>query len=328
MQDKNVPTADQVVARSAAIRLGIVGVGKIVRDQHLPAIHAHPGFVLKASASPRSRIEGIANFTTVEAMLAGAELDAVAVCTPPQVRCQAARAALAAGKHVLLEKPPCLTTAELSQLECFARDQGRTLFQTWHSRYAPGVAPAGDWLRGRSIRGVRIEWKEDVRRWHPGQTWIWQPGGLGVFDPGINALSILTAILDEPLHMHSAQLLFPANCQAPIAAELLLGANGIAAIEASFDFRQTGPQTWDISVTAASGEVLKLSRGGSRLEVDGQVVVDLPEREYAAIYERFAGLIAAGESEVDARPFQLVADAFLIAARGVTEPFHDEPVAS
>lgn len=307
---------------AAPTRLGIVGVGKIVRDQHLPVLRAHHAFTVVAAASPRSTVEGIANFATVEAMLAGVELDAVAVCTPPQVRSAAAHAALAAGKHVLLEKPPCLTTAELDHLREHAERQGRTLFQTWHSRYAPGVAPAREWLRGRAVRGVRIEWKEDVRRWHPGQTWIWQAGGLGVFDPGINALSILTEILAEPVQVRSARLHFPANCQTPIAAELQFGA-GSAAIEAAFDFLQTGPQTWDITVDTADGAVLKLSQGGARLEVDGVPQPQSAEREYAAIYDRFAELIRAGRSEVDGRPFQLVADAFLIGSRSVAAPFYE-----
>jgi D-galactose 1-dehydrogenase len=305
------------------IRLGIVGVGKIVRDQHLPVLRAGGDFVVAAAASPHSRIEGIPAFADVEAMLASVELDAVAVCTPPQVRYAAARTALAAGKHVLLEKPPCLTTAELADLEAFARRRQRSLFQTWHSRYAPAVVPARDWLRQRKIRSVRIEWKEDVRRWHPGQSWIWQAGGLGVFDPGINALSILTGILPGACQVRSAQLMFPSNCQTPIAAELELASEGIADIRAAFDFRQTGQQTWDIAVTAASGEVLRLSQGGARLDLDGRVLVDAAEGEYAAIYRRFADLIARGISEVDARPFQLVADAFLIGTRTEVEAFHE-----
>ena len=43
--------------------------------------------------------------------------------------------------------------------------------------------------------------------------------------------------------------------------------------------------------------------------------------EYEGIYRRFAELLARGESEVDAAPFQLVADAFLVGRRVVTEPF-------
>jgi D-galactose 1-dehydrogenase len=54
-----------------------------------------------------------------------------------------------------------------------------------------------------------VEWKEDVRQWHPGQQWIWQPGGLGVFDPGINALSIVTWMLPRPIFLTASELVFP-----------------------------------------------------------------------------------------------------------------------
>ena len=317
--------SDQHRPKAPTIRLGIVGVGKIVNDQHLPALRGSRDFVVTATASPYSGIEGIARYSSATQMLAQAELDAVAVCTPPQPRYEVARAALAAGKHVLLEKPPCLTTAELASLAELARRQQCTLYQTWHSRHAPAVAAARAWLEERRMRSIRIEWKEDVRRWHPGQTWIWQPGGLGVFDPGINALSILTELLPESCHVRSAQLSFPSNCHTPIAAELALGTDSGVEIQASFDFLQTGPQTWDIVVNTQSGAVLKLSQGGARMEIDGAVTMQAAESEYAGIYERFAGLIAGGRSEVDARPFQLVADAFLIGSRRVVAPFHDEP---
>ncbi len=49
-------------------------------------------------------------------MLALADLDAVAICTPPQVRHAIARDAIEAGKHVLLEKPPTATLSELEDL--------------------------------------------------------------------------------------------------------------------------------------------------------------------------------------------------------------------
>ena len=315
--------SDQHHLKAPAIRLGIVGVGKIVCDQHLPALRSRPDFVVTATASPHSGIEGVARYASATQMLAGTELDAVAVCTPPQHRYQAARAALLAGKHVLLEKPPCLTTTELASLAELARRQQRTLYQTWHSRHAAAVAAARAWLEGQRIRRVRIEWREDVRRWHPGQTWIWQPGGLGVFDPGINALSILTELVSEPCHVRSAQLFFPSNCHTPIAAELALGTDGGVEIQVSFDFLQTGPQTWDLVVNTQSGAVLKLSQGGAHMEIDGAVSMQAPESEYASIYERFASLIASGRSEVDARPFQLVADAFLIGAREAVAPFHE-----
>src|SRR3546814_14231220 len=91
----------------------------------------------------------------------------------------------------MLEKPPAATTTEISALADHARARGVTLFATWHSREAAGVAGARDWLSDKRIRAAHIRWKEDIRRWHPGQEWILDAGGFGVFDPGINALSIL-----------------------------------------------------------------------------------------------------------------------------------------
>ena len=89
------------------VAIGIAGVGKIARDQHLPAIAGHPGFKLISGASRNARIDGINNYQNVEDMLkAEPLLQAVSLCAPPQVRFSQARAALAAGKHVMLEKPP------------------------------------------------------------------------------------------------------------------------------------------------------------------------------------------------------------------------------
>jgi D-galactose 1-dehydrogenase len=306
------------------IRMALVGVGKIARDQHIPSIAADPGFELVACASRHARVEGVANFQSLPELLDnGPEVDAVAICSPPQVHYEAARLALERGKHVLLEKPPCATTAQLDQLEALAGAAGRSLFQTWHSQYASGVEPARRWLRSREIRKARVTWKEDVRHWHPGQTWIWQAGGFGVFDPGINAISILTRILPAPFFVAAASLFVPSNCEAPIAADVGFETQDGARIAAAFDFRHTGVQTWDIDVETDGG-ALKLSNGGEVLSIDGERVAQEPgPGEYALLYRRFAELVAEGRSEVDRRPFQLVADTFLLARRFTVEPFED-----
>jgi hypothetical protein len=97
---------------------------------------------------------------------------------------------------------------------------------------------------------------------------------------------------------------------------------GGAPVRASFDFRHTGTQTWDIEVATDRG-TLRLSLGGSVLKVDDQNV-DLPAGdEYPSLYERFAELVARRAIDVDVAPLQLVADAFLAGRRLVVEPFHD-----
>ncbi|MEH3148753.1 MAG: Gfo/Idh/MocA family oxidoreductase [Methylobacterium frigidaeris] len=304
----------------APVRIGLVGLGKIARDQHLPVIAASPDHRLVAVASRGGGLDGVPSYGSVEAMLAGSpDVEAVALCQPPQARFGAALAAIGAGRHVFLEKPPGATLAEVEILREAARTRGVSLFASWHSRYAPGVEPARLWLSGRRIRRVEIAWKEDVRHWHPGQDWIWQPGGMGVFDPGINALSIATHIL-PPFHLTAASLAVPANRQAPIAADLAFSDRDGAPVRAVFDWRQTGPQSWDIRVETGDG-TLVLSRGGAALAIDGVAQALPPEAEYRGLYDRFAALIRAGESDVDLRPLIHVADAFLLGERRSVEPF-------
>ena len=134
--------------------------------------------------------------------------------------------ALAAGRDVLLEKPPAATLGEVELMVEAARARDAVLFATWHSRFAPAVAEAKAWLVSRQPRSVSIVWKEDVRRWHPNQAWIWQAGGFGVFDPGINALSLLTEILPGAFTVGSARLVVPSNCETPIAADFAMTGPG------------------------------------------------------------------------------------------------------
>ncbi len=133
----------------SSIKLAIVGVGKIVRDQHIPAIAANPSFQLVAAASRNGTIDGIANFKSIDVMLEMVkEVDAVSLCMPPQYRYEAAFKALSAGKHVFLEKPPGATLSEVHDLAALAKSKNVSLFASWHSRYAPGVE-AGKDLSGR-----------------------------------------------------------------------------------------------------------------------------------------------------------------------------------
>jgi predicted dehydrogenase len=304
------------------LRLGLVGIGKIARDQHIPALRADARFQLVACASRNANVDGVANYPDVAAMLAGVpDLDCISICTPPQAHFDAALLALRASKHVMLEKPPTATTREIALLADEAARRGRTLFQTWHSRFAASVDAAREWLRTRRLTGGKITWKEDVHHWHPGQRWIWEPGGFGVFDPGINALSVLTEVLADEVSVEKALLEFPENQQAPIAANVALRTTPGVAIAAEFDFRQKGEQSWDIELETTDGR-LKLSRGGAGLEIDGKMIGidESMAGEYPRLYARFAALCAAGKSEVDWRPFQLVADAFLVGERRIVAP--------
>jgi D-galactose 1-dehydrogenase len=303
--------------------IALLGIGKIARDQHIPAIAESSGFALAATVSRSGGVDGVENHNDIAGLLAARpDIRAVSLCMPPVPRFDIATAALAAGKHVMLEKPPGATVSEVLKLERLARAKGVTLFATWHSRHAAGVAQARAYLRDAQIRHVQIDWKEDVRRWHPGQDWIWQAGGLGVFDPGINALSIMTEILPNPVHLTAATLAFPGNCETPIAADLAFAGPAGMTVDAVFDWRQEGPQSWNITVDTTHGQ-LRLTDGGATLLIDGMAQKAEGPGEYPGLYHRFAELIEAGQSDVDISPLQHVADAFMLGRREVVAAFYD-----
>ena len=301
-------------------KVALVGIGKIAVDQHVPALAASPDFELAATISRQGSVDGVEAFTDFATFLAARpDVPVVSLCLPPVPRFAYAEAALLAGRHVMLEKPPGATLAEVHRLEALAAAKGLTLFTTWHSRMARAVAAAKAWLADKTVIRAHITWREDVRKWHPGQDWVFEPGGMGVFDPGINALSILTEILPDPVHLVDALLEVPENRQTPIAAQLTF----TGSVTADFDWRQTGPQTWDIEIDTTQGPIA-LRMGGNLLEVAGQPVAGEDDimGEYPALYARMGDLLRAGTSDVDLSPMVHVADALSLGRRQTVAAFH------
>lgn len=307
------------------MKIALVGVGKIALDQHVPAIAGSPDWELGATVSRHGSVDGIEAFTDLDDMLAQrSDIRVVSLCLPPVPRYQAASAAIRAGRHVMLEKPPGATLSECHALEALARQNRVSLYASWHSREAAGVAGAKAWLADKTLRKLTVTWKEDVRRWHPGQAWIWQPGGLGVFDPGINALSIVTSILPDPIHVSSAVLQVPENCQTPIAASVSFFHPGGAEVSAEFDFLQEGEQTWTIEAETDQGQ-LTLSGGGARLAIDGVAIKDDAgfslTGEYPRLYANMVQIVRDGSIDMDLSPMRHVADAFMLGQRVTVAPF-------
>ncbi|MDB2407815.1 Gfo/Idh/MocA family oxidoreductase [Jannaschia sp.] len=307
------------------MKIALVGIGKIAVDQHVPAIAGGTEWDLAATVSRHGTVPGVEAFTELGEMLAARpDIRVVSLCLPPVPRFIYAMQALRAGRHVMLEKPPGATLAECHALEAVAQGAGLTLYATWHSRQAAMVGAAKAWLADTALERLTVTWKEDVRRWHPGQAWIWEPGGMGVFDPGINALSIVTEILADDIHVTSAELEVPSNCQTPIAARIAFHHPEGAEVTALFDWREDGDQTWEIEAETAAGTLL-LSDGGATLTVDGRATgTPAPlAGEYPRLYAQMAELVARGGRDMDLRPMTLVTDALALGRRIEAEPFLD-----
>jgi predicted dehydrogenase len=302
------------------IKIAIIGFGKIAADQHVPSIARNPRFELVATSSRSGQgVEPV--FTDWHDVLKVEGLEAVAITTPPSVRYEITRACIEAGLHVLMEKPPTVTLTETEELSALAEAAGVTLYATWHSRHNPSVPIAANALAGKKIAEMQIRWQEDVHKWHPGQRWIWEPGGFGVFDPGINAFSIATAIFPGTLFVRAAELSIPENADTPIAAEIDFASDAAdGPLHASLDFRRTAGEEWTIDIRTSDGVSVRLAEGGARLFLNGEKQAVSGQGEYSDIYREFVDLIDERRSSVDIRPLRLVADCFLASKRRAVEP--------
>jgi myo-inositol 2-dehydrogenase/D-chiro-inositol 1-dehydrogenase len=110
--------------RRAALRLGFVGCGRVTEGLHLPALHRLSDWQVMAGAdTDPGRLVTIAKrfgiprcYSDYRALLDEADVDVVAVCVPPGMHAAVGLAALAAGKHVFIEKPLAVSLAECDQL--------------------------------------------------------------------------------------------------------------------------------------------------------------------------------------------------------------------
>jgi D-galactose 1-dehydrogenase len=305
------------------IRIAIIGFGKIAEDQHVPSIAGNGRFELAASSS-RGGKGPEPRFTDWRELVRSVEgLEAVAITTPPSVRYDIARECIETGLHCLLEKPPTVTLAEIEDLAGLAEAKGVSIMTTWHAQNNPAVDEAARLLAGKRIKSMSVRWHENVHKWHPGQQWIWEPGGFGVFDPGINAFSVITKIFPGAVFVREAELQFPENAQTPIAAKIAMASPAAdGPLDVSFDFRWNDDEEWTIDISTTDGTDLRLEKGGAKLFVAGVEQPCEGPGEYPDIFRIFANLVDERRSLVDVGPLRLVADSMMVGRRSVVEPIY------
>src|SRR6185369_7217421 len=123
---------------TAPIRVAIIGYGYATKTFHAPLIASVPGLALRAvSSSDASKVLAdwpqLAVEASPQALIAREDIDLVVVPTPNDTHHPLARAALLAGKHVVVDKPFTLTLAEAQDLCTVAKQCGR-LLSVFHNR--------------------------------------------------------------------------------------------------------------------------------------------------------------------------------------------------
>jgi D-galactose 1-dehydrogenase len=303
------------------IRIAVFGMGKIARDSHLPSIARSDAFELafivsRSQTAPMS----VPVFRSIDAALqVGEPFDAIAICTPPEPRFEICQQLMDHGCAMLLEKPPFQTLTASQVIVDMAEASDRVVLAAWHSRYASQIATAAKWAKRHTLKRGTIEWRENHAKWHPGQAWLWKAGGFGVFDPGINALSILTAIYPQDWAVQNPEFQVPENAEMPSAATFQLLADE-ACVDVALEFQTTENETWTLSFEAMNGARLVLSEGGAAVSIDGNAVQTVHTDEYDGVYAHFANLIETHRMDVDLTPLAIVEDTFRLARRVSVDP--------
>lgn len=157
---------------SDAIRVGLVGFGYASKTFHAPLIGGTPGMALKAVASSdadkvHADWPGVKVMSAPGDLLDDPDIDLVVIATPNDTHFPLAKAALEAGKHVVVDKPFTVTLSQARELESLAKHCGRILSvfhnRRWDSDFLTVSALINEGQLGRCVTSSRISIASDHR---------------------------------------------------------------------------------------------------------------------------------------------------------------------
>ncbi|HKJ91795.1 MAG TPA: Gfo/Idh/MocA family oxidoreductase, partial [Longimicrobiales bacterium] len=227
------------------LRVGLLGVGAIAQIVHLPVLATLDAEVVGVCDVASSTARSIADrfgvervYGTDEQLIHDDAVDAVIICTPNHLHEAQAIQALAAGKHVLVERPLALDADGAARVVAAAEKHGRTLMVALNHRYRQDMLAVRPFVRNGELGDIyfaRAGWyhrKMPVKR----QTWRHRratSGGGALMDLGIQALDACLWLLDYPdvervtAHAHPGE-----GMEVEDAATVLVGlGNAIISID-------------------------------------------------------------------------------------------------
>jgi predicted dehydrogenase len=156
-----------------ALRIVAIGCGRVFARYHLPALRAAAGVAL-AGASDAGRRAALAAalgdipcHASLDALLEAVDADAALVATPPASHAAIARACLARGLAVLVEKPLALGVAEAAEVLEAERRSGRPVRVGFNRRFRAGYARLRERAATQGIEEVAFTFLADAGRWNP-----------------------------------------------------------------------------------------------------------------------------------------------------------------
>lgn len=217
------------------IRLAMLGCGKVA-GKHAGRLDRHRGEVSLAFASrDRAKAEamratcgGTAAFGSYDEAIASPDVDAVAVLTPPHLHLELTLAALAAGKHVLVEKPPFPRAADFDTVAAAARAAGKHVFVAENYYYKPSLVKLRKLLADGVIGDVLFVHVNAIKQQDTGGDWRDQPDlalGGALFEGGIHWVDFMANLGLEVTRVHGFR---PAPRPGTLERSMMIG----------FDYRE------------------------------------------------------------------------------------------
>lgn len=204
------------VTMDKPLNVGIIGYGFATATFHAPLVRATPGLRLVAvstrdAAKVHAALSGVEAVATPEALVNRPDLDLIVVPTPNDSHHPWAAAALAAGKHVVVDKPFTLDAAQAQDLLARARTAGRVL-SVFHSRRWDSDFLTLRQLLEQGALGRVVHFESHIDRFRPEVRDRWREGaepGAGLwYDLGPHLLDQALFLFGEPqtLTLHTAHL--------------------------------------------------------------------------------------------------------------------------
>lgn len=295
---------------SAPVRVGLIGCGAIARREHLPALQAAgaelTAFASRTRESAQAAADQAGGGVLVDDwhdLLARDDVDAVVVCTPNVLHAPQALAAMAARKHVLLEKPFTITVAQADEVLAAAADAGVVVMTAHNGRFAAPVVAAAQAVRSgavgavQSVRGVLCH--PGPQDWSSAASWFLDPeqsGGGALLDLGVHVVDALRYVLDDEVVQVSASLSGELNGVERDAVMLLdTRAGVVGSVHAGW--RSGSGSEFSLTVAGEAGTLVTSEAGVTLTGRDGiPVGLQLPT-DSGTVQAAFLRAVRVGRAE-------------------------------
>lgn len=297
------------------INLGIIGLGGITRNRHIPAIKQNGRFHFSAAAdifpdNGTAEAFGIDRYyDDYKAMLADPSIDAVLISSPHDLHVEHCEAAFNAGKHVLLEKPIARDLHEAQAIMNAAEKAGTVLMIGHLQRFNPVNYTIKQLIDNGELGHCLSARVDHYQNFNPPATSWWRDktksGGGSVIGSGVHRLDLLRWFLGEPVSVYARSVDMPERLEAEACAHAIISFENGAIAEFSINWcvyqyiyaealsltGTNGTICTSASKVCANQDALKMSKK----DVDGGAMKDVIPYTCKTMYDHFADCVENGE---------------------------------